>query len=562
MDIGHAYSRLDVSDRTVHDDLILTAYDVKVNDQASQVDDINRALTAIAKSRNSSMLKARLGIDDDEGQHKLSEWPVGIENIGNTCYLNSLLQFYFTIKPLRDLVLDIDKFKMLVGEQNLKSKRVGSRSVSRKEVDRAQRFVDELRRLFQDLIISPKTSFKPNPDVARLTLLSSTKAEQARRQSMIGPERPSLGSLGQLNGMAVQGPAGPPPSQVDQDESDMPDLVQIQKPSKELIDGDHRSESSNDTLVESAAVGDDPMVLDSQSAGTQQNIFEDKENLPPSKQESGPANLEEINLMPLGKTSPSRLNEQANEVLKQVDAPASMNEKDNKPKSAVSDTNGPPPNRPPPFPPRPQPKENASNAIKEAEYGAQQDVTEVIANVLFQLQCAIKPESVDESGEQLDQVKGLFFGKSKSYTKDRRGTTRTKEEYMSDIKVDVASGPRDIYDALDRAFDVQDVEVGGGIEPQYATISQLPPVLSILIQRAQFDPVKKTTFKSDNHLELKETIYMDRYMDSSEPGLNERRQESWAWKRQLAFLEKRRTQLVESGVSWPIVDLWTRADTS
>ena len=119
---------------------------------------------------------------------------------------------------------------------------------------------------------------------------------------------------------------------------------------------------------------------------------------------------------------------------------------------------------------------------------------------------------------------------------------------MSDIKVDVASGPRDIYDALDGAFDVQDVEIGGDIEPQYATISQLPPVLSILIQRAQFDPKTKTTFKSNNHLELKETIFMDRYMDSTEPSLSDRRQESWAWKRQLAVLEKRRAQLAAADV--------------
>ena len=549
MDIGQAYSRLNVMDRTVGDDLILTTYDFIVEEQPSQIHELNRALTSIAKSRNSSILKARLGIDDDGRQHSLSEWPVGIENIGNTCYLNSLLQFYFTIKPLRQLVLNIDDFKMTADEQSLKSKRVGSRNVSKKEVDRAQRFVEELQKLFQGLIAAPKASLKPNPDVARLTLLSSTKAEQARRESMIAADRPNLGSLGQMNGRAIQGPVGPPPSAGDQIDTEMQDSRDIPIPSRENDEHDDHSDTSSGTLVEGTT--NEVIANDAQSAQTQQDILEDKENLPPSKLVSEPESMEGVDLAPLGPSSPSCLNEEAYDKSKDAEesnVPELVKATADHPEPVAATSTEAPPNRPPPFPPRPRTQQDASDAIKEAEYGAQQDVTEVIANVLFQLQCAIKSEAVDETGEQLDQVKQLFFGKAKSYTTNRRGSIRTKEEYMSDIKVDVASGPRDIYDALDGAFDVQDVEIGGDIEPQYATISQLPPVLSILIQRAQFDPKTKTTFKSNNHLELKETIFMDRYMDSTEPSLSDRRQESWAWKRQLAVLEKRRAQLAAADV--------------
>src|SRR3712207_8073178 len=41
----------------------------------------------------------------------LETWPVGCRNNGNTCYLNSVLQFLFTITPLRELVLNFDSYE-------------------------------------------------------------------------------------------------------------------------------------------------------------------------------------------------------------------------------------------------------------------------------------------------------------------------------------------------------------------------------------------------------------------------------------------------------------------
>ena len=418
--------------------------------------------------------------------------------------------------------------------------------------------IDELSKLFQNMITSGKASVTPEPELARLTLVSSSKEEHIRRQSMLNSTRPSLG---EINGVPVLGPMGPPPPQAAQD-IDMPDSL-ADKASETKADDDSGGDNSSDvTLVDDAvAEDDDVMVLDDEEKCVQEKMLEDKENLPPSKAPSGRET--DINLQPLKESSPSRINEQQHpsspvkdaqreSIDLTVETPGSARIVDDDISNVGPDTKSisaaaAPPKRPPPFPPRPKP--TGSNAVQEAEYGAQQDVTEVIANVLFQLQCAIKAESVDESGEQVDQVKALFFGKQKSYTTNREGTVRTKEEYMSDIKVDVATGSRDIYAALDGAYDVQDVEVGGGLEPQYTSISQLPPVLQVLVQRVQFDPEKKSVFKSNNHLELKETIYMDRYMDSLDADLMQRRQECWQWKKQVLGLEKRRAQLVASDVS-------------
>ena len=427
--------------------------------------------------------------------------------------------------------------------------------------------VDELRKLFESMITSSTASVTPETELARLTLLSSGKAEFIRRQSILSPNRPSLG---EIHGEPIFGPPGPPSTEAARDiemtDGDLPKKAG----GEDVIINDHHDpevDSSSDvTLIDGPAALDlnqDTLTVEA-GENSQRQIFEDKENLPTAKKqikESSP----ELELIPLGETSPSRINEQGG-------APSPLKKEDNDAmeltdhsrdssdaisaslKNKVTAHTSMPPKRSPPLPPRPKEIDtSASNALLEAEVGAQQDVTEVIANFLFQLQCAIKAESIDESGEQIDQVKDLFFGKQKSYTTDKKGKTRTKEEYMSDIKVDVATGSRDIYAALDGAYDVQDVEIGGGVEPQYTSISVLPPVLQVHVQRSLYDREKKAAFKSTNHLELRETIFMDRYMDSNDPDLLERRRRCWQWKKELHLMEKRRDQLTKSDVSGYIV---------
>jgi ubiquitin carboxyl-terminal hydrolase 25/28 len=152
MDVDTAYASLDIMDRNVDDELVLTTYNLRVSDNPMQLDSLKNAVAAIAKSRKSRRINDFLNTGMISSEFALSEWPVGLENIGNTCYLNSLLQFYFTIKPLRDLVLNADDFKMPIDETSLKSKRVGSRNVSSKEVTRAQqcKWLSELLVEFTD----------------------------------------------------------------------------------------------------------------------------------------------------------------------------------------------------------------------------------------------------------------------------------------------------------------------------------------------------------------------------------------------------------------------------
>ena len=107
----------------------------------------------------------------------------------------------------------------------------------------------------------------------------------------------------------------------------------------------------------------------------------------------------------------------------------------------------------------------------------------------------------------------------------------------------MAGGSRDIYAAIDGAFDRQRISVEGSEADQFAAISQLPPILQVQVQRVQFDSVKKSSFKSTNYLQLLETIYMDRYMDTQKPDIMEKRRQGWEWKEDLRNLEARRAEL-------------------
>lgn len=92
-------------------------------------------------------------------------WPVGLLSHGNTCYLNSLLQYYFSIKPLRDIVLDYDKYKLDTAAHSEKTARVGQRIITTVEIQGGQKFADDLKYLFQRMIKDRQPRIKPEQDL-------------------------------------------------------------------------------------------------------------------------------------------------------------------------------------------------------------------------------------------------------------------------------------------------------------------------------------------------------------------------------------------------------------
>ncbi|QSZ31975.1 hypothetical protein DSL72_001544 [Monilinia vaccinii-corymbosi] len=517
LDVGEAYNRLQINDRTAPDDTVLAYYEsLRTGAPTGSSDSYTEAFRVIAHDRQSSYLLRKLDDPNADIQATKStvNQPVGLDNIGNTCYLNSLLQYYYTVKSVREVVMNFEQNRMSMNEEDIKKKRVGGRAVSKAEIIKAQKFVTELRDLFENLKTASTRSIKPTRELAELTIFSSAAEANFRRASVSSPSGPpNIASLMS----PVFGPEGPPAVTFPPPSTD-DDIEMVDRP--EDKDSNQRDDSSEGTLVDTP----------------------DMDGLPPYSSEVA------------GKTSDATENvwDTKTEDTSSTFDDAVMVNGDSV--SSASEIIPAAPDKPPPVPPRNksglsiQTKDNKEDITDDDlwKFGSQQDVTEVIGNVMFRLQCAIKPTSIDAiSGEQIDNIRDTFYGANASYLLKSQKLEKKVEPWANLIIFPDENKPRDIYEALDVVFDEQQVQIDGTVQPQFASITKLPPILQVQIQRTRYDNIKHTAYKNRNAVVFPETIYLDRYMDSQDPDstLMRRRQEAWKWKARINILEERQKSL-------------------
>ncbi|KKY22360.1 putative ubiquitin c-terminal hydrolase [Diplodia seriata] len=205
----------------------------------------------------------------------------------------------------------------------------------------------------------------------------------------------------------------------------------------------------------------------------------------------------------------------------------------------------PQPEHPPPIPPR-----KPSNKPTSIPYTMQQDASEILINILLQLSYAIRPERFREDGEQLDFVKELFYGEEAASLK-REGKTTEQKALFNTQYVTVVEGPKNIYEAIDDTLDKGAIEDSDNAE-KWTTILRAPPILKIDVKRLGFDKVKKQTIRSEHHLQLEETIYIDRYL--RDEATLQRRKQSWEKKAKLKCLRERRAELAATRVDVSLSD--------
>ncbi|KAG0079863.1 ubiquitin-specific protease ubp2 [Linnemannia elongata] len=142
-------------------------------------------LRIIAKARNDPELNLLLEqpeddipLDDPILDLYYASNPVGLSNIGNTCYLNSLLQYMYTVKDIRETVLNMEAYIENEQEEGWKEKVIDGRTLTKKDVAEAKEIVVELNKLFKLMQSAKSRSVTPSNRLVEL-LLSTGGVENA-----------------------------------------------------------------------------------------------------------------------------------------------------------------------------------------------------------------------------------------------------------------------------------------------------------------------------------------------------------------------------------------------
>jgi ubiquitin carboxyl-terminal hydrolase 25/28 len=348
--VNEAFAFFNITDRSVRlDDGHLGALrSFFLSEEPHRAEDIQKHYTALLNHFND--LKPTDVVAPEDYEH-----PVGLGNLGATCYLNSLLQYYFAIKPFRDIVRNYDEYKQDLEKPQLG--RVGGTSLTLEEVTKAQEcmsfprmylgpvltvfvVVPELAALFDQMASGPGPVVNPEWKLAELALKQLDTGPLTRRNTIVLD--PQASSAAPSSDPALFGPVN-----------------------------QALEESVGDASSDVTLIGDTVLTPDTDADENQKESPADDKGSTHSKADSMEVQMDD-----------------------------ESQEIDKKPT--------PPSRSPPPIPPR-HPKggtDTLAQVKRETENAAaMQDVHEVNNKILFQTQCAIAPERIDEHGNQINPIR-------------------------------------------------------------------------------------------------------------------------------------------------------------
>lgn len=456
--------------------------------------------------------------------------PVGLVNIRNTCYLNSLLQYFNTVLPVRNVVLNWEDFKLEPTKENIENRRLGGSGSALDEAEAflAAKFVEEMRALFLNLQSPDESAIRPQQ---RLALAALKTADQLVRGKSAEASKVPIGPQPNPGASNADLPLPPPlparPSPKPPSQSTQPTVTVNPVPEH----ADTASNVSSSTLVDLRDEDADQTYVT-----ISQNPTDDKEipQVVPAKQRVALEDEDKEQAVGPQEVGRGRSVDRDNGLSGAADA--KLGSADENAAAPVTEAN---------LEHSLTVEEKITGALNDVSVTGteQQDVEEVMGNILEHLHAAIKPTGTDEHTEkQTDIITETFYWSSvKKIRTIDMNTGKPKSEFrsVSDLSrwmtaFPAKEGKTDLYKALDSNFDQEFQEDG---HETYSSITRASPILHVYIQRSQ--NVDGKLSRNNNVVEIPETLYLDRYLDRDvDSDLFNKRQRSWQLKRRLEALDR------------------------
>ncbi|WWC89454.1 uncharacterized protein L201_004378 [Kwoniella dendrophila CBS 6074] len=534
MSVQEAYSALNCPEDAI-DDGLLMQYEMAVNEYPGKADHYRNCLTIIAEAPGQERpgIKSFLqtGSREPEAPPR-KDIPVGLHNIG---YLNSILQYLYSIKPLRDAVISFEQDQ--------------SRPITtqKPDVERSKRFVRQLRLLFLQLYKSEIPSVRPDEELAYLAITRpevdaivepQVAVPQASTSRFTLDDIPDIPDVPSPSSTQVNTPVSSPELKaVDHPVVHESSTSTLRGDREDSVLGKRASEDRDDSPRSSA----EHIRYKSDESQKQEPVTSPMEI---DDFESVPRPDAELQQQPSQAPSPSATMDLGHLDLKSP-VPESKDEfigNEDLQKASEPEIKYDPPNAPPPLPPRPQlaKKDTLNSGLR---FGLQQDSAEVLINVLSQLELALDLPSGKDGEKGSNLIQSLFSCKYKQQiiyetpaqprspiaSSSTSPLARRRESIMYDAQTPVESvfvhpiigveeEGKDLSDCLAELYlKGADIEYEGKKGYMMDLMDEFPDMLYIQMRRSQYDPATGRERKTNTHIPFDRNLSMGRFLIGADP---------------------------------------------